>query len=440
MNESTIVDKIRTQLHIDRLNAMQTGMMASDSRQIMLTAPTGSGKTLAFTVNMLRHLGEPDGRIRAVVIAPSRELVMQIAGVIRPIATGLKTVAFYGGHPMGEEEKSLAVTPDIVVATPGRLLDHINRGNLTVDSVKVAVLDEYDKSLELGFEKEMKRIITRLPADRRMILTSATELKDLPEYLGLNHAERITCTDNAPRRRMQTVKVESQARDKLDTLRDLLRSLPDGRAIVFLNHRESAERVYQALLRDGLPVGLYHGGLDQIDRETAIDLFNNGTTPILVSTDLGSRGLDITDVKYVIHYHLPVSAESWTHRNGRTARMDADGTVYTIVSEADNLPEYIDWDRSYSPTGHTDRPITSRTSTLYFNLGRKEKISRGDIAGFILANTGLDRNQLGAISLRDHSALAAVPRDKAKEIVATLSPLKLKNKRVKITLVNPRRL
>lgn len=202
---------------------------------------------------------------------------------------------------------------------------------------------------------------------------------------------------------------------------------------MFVNHRESAERVYDALIKAGFPTGLYHGGLEQRERRQAVDLLDNGTTPILVSTDLASRGLDIEAVGSVIHYHLPVSSESWTHRNGRTARQDASGTVYVITSEGESIPEFMTFDRPYFPGRPSSDPIRSDMATLYFNAGKREKISRGDIAGYLINRGGLTAGEVGKISISDHSAIAAVPRDKAREVVKAVLPHKLKNTRVKVT-------
>lgn len=438
MKEKEIRANIASRLAITELNPMQQRMaQLPGSGTFTLISPTGSGKTLAFAIPLLKSLEPSDGRVRAVVMAPSRELVLQIFEVIRPIATGLKTVAFYGGHPMQEEVNSLAVTPDIIVATPGRLLDHLRRGQLDLSGVRTLVLDEYDKALELGFADEMKRVCRKLTSVSLIILTSATVLAELPSYLPVSkRTELIDFSEStSPRRQMQIVHVPSPVRDKLDTLIDLLRSLPDGRVIVFANHRESVERIHAALRKAGLPAGLYHGGLEQHDRENAVELLNNGTTPILVSTDLGSRGLDIAELSAVVHYHLPPSAEAWTHRNGRTARQDAEGEVYVITTDDESIPEYIEWDRDYVPQGKSYRPITSSVATLYFNVGKKEKISRGDIVGFLIAKGGLEAGQIGRIALRDHSALVAVPRSEGRRLVKALAPEKIKNTRAKISLL-----
>lgn len=433
MDKQTILERFRERHNIETLNPMQQLMAATDATRLILLSPTGSGKTAAFAIRLLRAIGSSKGVLQAVVIAPSRELVIQIADVIRPVAAGLKTVAFYGGHNMADEVNSLKSMPDIIVATSGRLLDHITRGNLDVAGVHALVLDEYDKSLELGFHDEMRRIARRMKSLKLIILTSATRLAELPDFLPMQGAETVDFTPSAQRSRLQTVSVESPERDKLQTLLDLLRSLPNGRAIVFVNHRESAERVYNFLKKERFPVGLYHGGLEQRDRQLALDLFNNGTNPVLVSTDLGSRGLDIDDVNYVIHYHMPLSAESWTHRNGRTARMGAEGTAYVITAEGENIPDYVVCDRPYAPRGEASEGIRSDVATLYFNAGKKEKISKGDIAGFLIQKGGLTKDEVGKIMVWDHSAIAAVPRAKIGKVVEAVAPYRLKNTKVRIT-------
>lgn len=437
MTEKEIIDNISERLGIASLNPMQVAMMASAPRSSILIAPTGSGKTLAFAASMLRCLSMPAGSIQALILAPSRELVLQIYSVVRPIAVGLKTVALYGGHSFKEEQASLSVTPDIIVATPGRLIDHIERGRIDVDKLRVLVLDEYDKLLELGFEDEMKKIVKRCGVVNTVILTSATEIQELPPYIKTEAPEIIRSEDTKSKSRLRRILVESPVPDKLATLIDLLHSLPDGKAIIFVNYRDSATRVYDALRKAGINVGLYHGALEQQDRELAIDMLNNGTTPIIVSTDLGSRGLDIDAVDYVIHYHMPTTTETWAHRNGRTARQGADGSVYVITSENDTIPEYVVTDRPYVPTAKSDNPIHPHTFTLYFNLGKKEKISKGDIAGFISKAGGIAGNQIGVINISDHWAIAAVDVNAAKPetLARQLSSERLKGKKVKVSVV-----
>lgn len=435
METRIILERLRERHNISELNEMQRLMADTNAQSIILLSPTGSGKTAAFAVRLLRDLKPSDGKVQAVIIAPARELVIQIADVIRPVAAGLKTVAFYGGHSMQEEVNSLSVVPDIIVSTPGRLLDHLRRATLSVDDTRALVLDEYDKSLELGFYDEMKRIVKRMKSLKLTILTSATRLAEMPDFLSMKGAETVDFTGKGTRSRLQSVRVSSVERDKLPALDALLRSLNNGRAIVFVNHRESAERVYNFLKKQGFPAGLYHGGLEQRERQLAVDLFNNGTTPILVSTDLGSRGLDIDDVNYVIHYHLPPSPESWTHRNGRTARMGADGTAFSIIAEEENIPEYVKWERDYSPRAVSSDPIRSDKATIYINAGKKEKISKGDVAGYLMQKGELAKEDVGKIVVGDHYAIAAVKASSMPELLNRLAPHKLKNTRVKISRI-----
>jgi superfamily II DNA/RNA helicase len=442
MKEKEILANITNRLGIKELNEMQQAVVSAvnsgRSHHVVLLAPTGSGKTVAFSIPLLRSLGRPQGAVQAVVIAPSRELVIQIYDVVRVLATGYKTVAFYGGHSMRDEVNSLSVTPDIIIATPGRLLDHINRGQVELADVETLVLDEYDKSLELGFHEEMRKVVRRMKHLSTIVLTSATRIVEMPDFVKLVNPLTLDYTTKveSPRSRIDIVHVPSPLRDKLQTATDLIGALDDGnKVILFVNHRESAERVYNHLVDNGFPVGLYHGGLDQQEREIAINLLSNGTTPILVSTDLGARGLDIEAVSAVIHYHLPVSQENWTHRNGRTARVDATGTVYVITAEGENVPEYIEYDREWVPSGRSENPIKSSMATLYINAGKKEKISRGDVAGYVIKNTDVEASAVGRIIVSDHYAIVAVPADSAMHIIKQLQPLKLKNKRVRVSLL-----
>lgn len=439
MREKEFLPLVAEKLNITELNEMQKRMMESASAQqdIILLSPTGSGKTLAFILPMLKMMKAPTGRVQAVVIAPSRELVMQIAGIIRQIAKGFKVTALYGGHKVEDEVNSLSITPDIIVATPGRLLDHINRRNVDVLPTRILVLDEFDKSLELGFETEMKKIVNRLKNVSRTILTSATDIDILPDFLQLKDPLRLDFTGGkGVRSRLRVHRVDSVGKDKLETLLTLLRNIaPEGnpeRTIIFVNHRESAERVAQFLKKNGVDAVLYHGALEQRDREKAVALFNNGSRPVLVATDLAARGLDIEKVADIIHYHQPLAADTYTHRNGRTARVDAEGDVWLLIGPDEDVKEYIDFD----DTRHLDTSLTpdlhSPLETLYISAGKKEKLSRGDIVGFLVKIGGLDPSEIGKIDVADHYSLVAVPAPKATELVARLAPEKIKGTRRRI--------
>ncbi|MBD5331735.1 MAG: DEAD/DEAH box helicase [Bacteroides sp.] len=434
MTKQDIITALSERMHIERLRPMQTELLDTDASSVALAAPTGSGKTIAFTAYLLRRTGKPEGAVQGVVMVPSRELALQVRDVVRTLASGLKVVALYGGHSMDDEKKSLTPSPDIIVATPGRLLDHLQRKQLSLEAVKVVVLDEYDKCLELGFEDDMRRIRRFIPHLRDIVLTSATPMAEIPEWLGAGTPEVHDHSTSHAAAALQIVGIESPSRDKAAVLIDLLHAIHAGKTIVFVNHRESADRLCGILRKAGIDAALYHGGLDQHGRETAVAMLANGTAPVLVATDLASRGLDITGVDAVVHYHIPPTPESWTHRNGRTARNGADGTVYVITSEADSMPDFITISRPWTPPAHDeDAVVRGNMATLHFNAGRKEKVSRGDIAGFLIARGGLDPAEVGRIVVADHEAIAAVPRSKARAVIEAVAPYKLKNKKVRVT-------
>lgn len=425
-------------LGIAAFNAMQDAASAlGRGSRTLLLAPTGAGKTLAFAVPFLASLPLPDGNPCGLIIAPTRELTVQIYETVRTLAApDYKCAAFYGGHSMQAEINTLSGHPDIIVATPGRALDHLRRGGLSLHGVRSLVLDEYDKALELGFRADMKSIVGRLRNVGTLILTSATRAAEIPDFVDTKDLRTLDFFDGetSPAPALDVMRIDSADTDKLATLGDVLGHL-GGRTLVFVNHREAAERVVQGLSRRGIHAGLYHGALEQNDRERALILFSNGTNPVLVATDLAARGLDIPQVETVVHYHLPVSPEVWTHRNGRTARQGAPGSVVAIVNDKDRIPPFAVFDRTVAPADLGHGTPAPPVTTLYINAGRKDKISRGDVAGFILSNTGLKADELGRIDLRDHAAYAAVPAARAREVAEALKPFKLKNKKVRVSQI-----
>lgn len=438
METGILLGRVKERLSIEKLTPLQHEMAALKlPARAVLLSPTGSGKTLAFALLLLRSLNVGEGGVRGVVMAPTRELVLQVYDVLRTLAhPGLKVAVCYGGHSVETEKNALAADPDIVVATPGRLLDHLQRGHVSVHGVTSLVLDEYDKSLELGFLGEMRSIVGRMKNLRTVVLTSATVLSELPDFIG--RAPFRTFDYTAEGREAEPdvtfLKVESPSADKLETLDALLSDLGGEKVIVFLNHRDAAERVWKHLAGRGYPAGLYHGGLDQDLRERALIMFSNGTTPVLVSTDLASRGLDIDGVGAVVHYHLPPTAEAMTHRNGRTGRMGASGRAFAIVSDSDKVPDFFPALDSYWPEA-AGTPCPSGLATLYLNAGKKEKISRGDIAGFMIHKGGLEPAEVGRIDVRDHCAYVAVPSARADAVVRALASHKIKNTRVRVSKI-----
>ncbi len=441
MREKEFLPAVKDRLGIEQLNEMQKKMMASASEasDIILLSPTGSGKTLAFTLPVMKMMKPSTGRVQCVVIAPSRELVVQIAGVLREVGHLFRIVAVYGGHSVEDEVNSLKVVPDIIVATPGRLLDHAVRGNIDLMPVRILVLDEFDKSLELGFEEEMGKIIKRMKNVSRTILTSATKADVLPDFLRLDNPVTLDFLDRNSdlRERMNVRKVEASGKDKLESLLVLLNNINSGpeaeKSIIFVNHRESAERVAEFLKKKGVAVALYHGALDQRERETAVTLFNNGSAPVLVATDLAARGLDIEKVASVVHYHQPLTPEAYTHRNGRTARVEEEGDVYVLVGPDEELKEYVEVDGVLTLDPGKRADLGSRLMSLYVAAGKREKVSKGDILGFLIKEGGLTSEDIGKINVFDHYCLVAVRSDKVPGLLNAISGKKLKGEKRRIT-------
>ena len=442
MKEQEILSLINERLGISDLNDLQKSVLKNlkISSSAIIYSPTGSGKTLAFSVTLLKALKNFDTeKLQAVIIAPSRELVIQISDVIRPIAPDYKVTSLYGGHNVADEKNSLQNVPSIIVGTPGRLLDHANRGNIDLTNVRQLILDEFDKCLELGFEEEMRKLLKKMPNLSRKILTSATILNEIPEFVNLREYVTLDFLESAenPSERTTVWQVKSEEKDKLAALRTLLYSIPQGKTIIFANYRDAVSRIYQNLKDNQISAGIYHGALEQMDREKAIAMFNNESYPILVSTDLGSRGLDIKEVKNIIHYHLPVSQESYTHRNGRTARVDKTGDVYILTHQGEQLPDFVTIDETFNlPEKCEQKAIVNRNSTLYFKAGKKEKISKADIVGFIANNSQIAPNEIGVINVYDHYALVAIPKQKAKTAIAQLLKAKIKGKKIRIEIAS----
>ncbi len=429
-----LISSILRALRIESLNSMQQEILRhiADGEDVLLLSPTGTGKTIAFLLPVLLRLRPDDGNVQTLILAPSRELALQIESVMKSMNTAWKVCCCYGGHSVAEERKSLVGNrPAIVIGTPGRIADHLAKGNLRANAVHTLVIDEFDKSLEFGFHDEMEEIIGQLDGLSKRILLSATEAEEIPAFVGmrrmrtLNFLSPVNSTSTASR--LELMQVLSPAKDKIDTLYRLLCSLGSASGIVFCNHREAVDRVCTLLAERKLHAERFHGGMEQPDRERALYKFRNGTSHVLISTDLAARGLDIPEVEYIIHYHLPANEEAFTHRNGRTARWQSAGTSYLILSPEEQLPAYlVEIPAIKDLPEQTPRPPKSLWTTLYIGKGRKEKLSRTDIAGFFYKKGGLTREDLGSIDVKEHYSFVAVRRSKVKQLLSLIQGEKIK--------------
>lgn len=424
--------KILTKLGIT-LNAMQeetADAVLHTGKDVVVISPTGSGKTYAYLLPLIQRLKASSDELQAVVLVPGRELALQSASVLKDMGSGLRAMALYGGRPAMEEHRALReVKPQIVFATPGRLNDHLDKANIDAGTVKWLVIDEFDKCLELGFQEEMMHILSRLPGIERRILLSATESESIPDFVSMGRTVRLDYrTDNSGiSDRIRLYTVASPEKDKLETLSRLLLSLGDKSSIVFLNYRDSVERTALFLKEKGFTVSWFHGGLEQHEREAALYRFSNGSAPILVSTDLASRGLDIPDVDNIIHYHLPETEENYVHRVGRTARWDKEGKTFFVLGPGEHLPEYAGkCQDEYQIPERLPSPSQPRMGTIYIGKGKKDKISKMDIVGFLCKKGGLNASEIGKIDVKDRFSYVAVSRRKIKELLRLTKGEKIK--------------
>lgn len=428
-----MTDKIIDKLGIT-LNDMQNDTahaILHSNKDVVVLSPTGSGKTLAYLLPVVELLDATLDAVQAVVVLPGRELALQSTTVLAGMGSGLRAMACYGGRPAMDEHRTMRqVRPQVVFGTPGRLNDHLDKGNIEASQVRFVVIDEFDKCLEMGFHDEMAALMGKLPADARRVLLSATDADSIPHFVNLGRSTRVDylSDDEQIPDRISIFSVHSPEKDKLATLSSLLLEQGDHSSIVFLNHRDAVERTGDYLRRLGFATSIFHGGLDQKMREHALYKFSNGSANILVSTDLASRGLDIPDVDNIIHYHLPETEEAYIHRVGRTARWQAEGRSFFVLGPEEHLPDYLHTataDHSPQPAAGAV-PARPRMATVYIGKGKKDKISKGDILGFLCKKGGLENGEIGRIDVKDRYAYAAVAYPRLQELLDRVQGEKIK--------------
>lgn len=436
MNSNPHSTNLLLNLGIERLNEMQE--IAQDAilndTNVLLLSPTGSGKTIAFLLPIFQMLEEDCKDVQCLILVPSRELGLQIEQVWKKMGTDYKVNVCYGGHSIETEIKNLSNPPAILIGTPGRIADHIDRGTFSTDAIQTLILDEFDKSLQLGFHEQMSFIISRLNKLNKRVLVSATSDIEIPKYTRVINPTVLDFIPTEEERSNLYLKmVISEEKDKINSLFNLICSLKSEAAIIFCNHRDAAERISDTLNEKGIFSTYYHGGMDQDERERALIQFRNGSISYLVTTDLAARGLDIPEMKHVIHYHLPLKEDEFTHRNGRTARMLASGTAYVIIHESEKKMDYLDYEMSVlNLKSATTLPKPPKFQTIYISGGKKNKLNKIDIVGFFSQKGKLEKGDLGLIEVKDFISFAAVKSKKVKEFLANIRDEKMKGKKYKI--------
>jgi len=423
-------------LGFEKLNEMQETAQETilTSTNTLLLSPTGSGKTVAFLLPLVSLFDIESRKVQCLILVPSRELALQIEQVWKKMATGYKVTVCYGGHSIETEINNLSQPPAIVIGTPGRIADHLERGSFETTAVQTLILDEFDKSLQLGFHDEMAFIISKLPHVNKRVLVSATASIAIPGYTG---AVSPTVLDFIPEEEgesgLSLKLVVSKEKDKMSTLFQLICSLHSEAALIFCNHREAAERISMLLNQRKIETTYYHGGMDQDERERALIQFRNGSVNYLVTTDLAARGLDIPEMKHVIHYHLPGKAEEFTHRNGRTARMLQRGTAYIIYHESEKKADYLDYDMPvFALEQGLKLPKSPLFKTVYISGGKKNKLNKMDIVGFFSQVGQLEKDDIGLLEVKDFVSFAAVKAAKVNDLLLRIKDQKMKGKKFKI--------
>jgi superfamily II DNA/RNA helicase len=429
------IQKILTKLRITELNEMQqhaAEAITGTDGDVVLLSPTGTGKTLAYLLPLVQLVDASRDSVQALVITPGRELALQSQQVLQSMGSGIRSTACYGGRAAMDEHRVIKdVRPQIVFGTPGRLNDHLDKENISRYDIRYLIIDEFDKCLEMGFQAEMQKLIKSLSGLQRRILLSATNAEQIPQFV--NMARKGTLIDFLPddeqtSERVTLYEVHSPQKDKLDTLRQLLLSMGNESSIVFLNYRESVERVNSYLVEQGFTTSCFHGGLEQRQREDQLYRFSNGSANVLVATDLASRGLDIPNIQNIIHYHLPESQEGYIHRVGRTARWDATGRTFFILNSQEHIPDYVegnieDFD---SPLTTHHSPLAPKMATLYIGKGKKDKLSKGDIVGFLCKKGELTADEIGRIDVKERYTYVAVKREKLQQVLRLTQGEKIK--------------
>ncbi len=432
-------NEILQRLGISQLNDMQEEALAAIVRSnddVVILSPTGTGKTLAYLLPLVQLINEEKPSLQAIVVTPGRELALQSSEVLKSMGCGLHSMAVYGGRPAMDEHRELRkVCPQIIFGTPGRLNDHLVKGNIVADDVRFLIIDEFDKCLEMGFQNEMAILLSNLPYVKRRVLLSATESEAMPRFVNMGHTQRLDYRQEEEQvsSRVHIYSIESPQNDKLEPLRQLLLERGEESTVVFLNYRESVERVADFLRKAGFTLSAFHGGLEQKQREDALYRFANGSANIMVCTDLASRGLDIPDIDNIVHYHLPETEQNYVHRVGRTARWDKQGRSFFLLKAGEHIPDYVEeTPTAYNLKADVDDstpervPARPKMVTIYIGKGKRDKLSRGDIVGFLCKKGGLQGSEIGKISVEERFTYVAIAREKLRQVLKNTAGEKIK--------------
>lgn len=418
--------------------------MILEGKDLVAQAKTGSGKTVAFSIPLVKKLDVKKFRIQSLVIAPTRELANQIAEEIRKLSRhvhNVKVLTLCGGRPFKPQVASLNHGAHIIVGTPGRILQHIHETKVDFSNVDTLVLDEADKMLDMGFLDDISKIIENIPQKRQTLLFSATyesDIKKLSNSIS-NSPLFVKSDDTHKQESIKQVFYEIDEENKSSIIPNLIIKNAAKSVLIFCNTKIKCDELADELFEKGIDVLTLHSNLEQRDRDETLIMFSNNSYPILIATDVASRGLDIDDIELVINYDISRDEQVHTHRIGRTARAGKKGTAITLYEKGEMfkvepIKEKFD-DIKFEKIDSLevkDQKIDCDFRTLLILGGKKHKLRAGDILGSLTAGIGLDKNDIGKINILDFVSYVAIKKQVVKKALDGLNRRKIKNKSFKV--------
>ena len=415
-------------------------------KDLIAQAPTGSGKTAAFGLGLLERIDASQVRTQSLVLCPTRELADQVGKQLRKLATGipnLKLSILCGGIPLAPQLASLTHAPHVVVGTPGRILELIEKGALDLSSVAVFVLDEADRMLDMGFEEDIRAISKRMPKQRMGLMFSATfpeAIRALGKALLQNPVEvAVDSVESTPDIKARFIHTDAEKR--MPQLAAALMHYRPQSTVVFCNMRRDTEEVVRSLAHYGFSALALHGDMEQRDREEVLVRFGNRSCSVLVASDVAARGLDIDIIDAVVNYELPSDADTYLHRIGRTGRAGRSGLALSLVSDSeDNRARVIDlhlgkateWESIPALEGRPRAVPQAPMVTLRLDAGRTDKLRPGDIVGALTGDVGLKKEAVGKIDVFATRSYVAIAHPQAGQTLEKLRQGKIKGRKVRV--------